>query len=254
MALFVQGQQATSGPAVDIPLLDNGSYPARLLSIVDLGLQAGNSLYPEDKLQMCLTFELADEFLVDAEGNEIASEPRILEMDVTYKEDGYMDDRSTIHKVWTALNGFNTPIHELLGRPCMVAIAQGTSKKGKEYNKITSVSAMREKDASRLGDIVGKPFLFSLDKNATLEMFNQCSTLKGEYSQQSKIKQALNIWDEAPQLAEALKIEKIAPPKKEDFPDQEDEDDAINNLANTVEGDGGAIPSKPEEDEEDPFA
>ena len=39
MALFVQGQQAKSGPAVDIPTLPLGSYPARLLSIVDLGLQ-----------------------------------------------------------------------------------------------------------------------------------------------------------------------------------------------------------------------
>lgn len=243
MALFVQGQQAKAGPAVDIPTLPIGSYPARLLSIVDLGLQAGSAQYPDDKLQMSLTFELSDEFLLDAEGNEMKDEPRFLELDVTYKEDGYMDDRSAIYKVWTALDGFNTPIHELLGRPCMISVDVGVSKKDKEFNKITSVSPMREKDAARLDPIVGETFLFSLDANATLETFNQCSTLKGDWSQQNKIKRALNIWDCAEPLALALGLEKIEPPAEEDF--DEDVPAAVT--------DGGAVPEVANE-EDDPFA
>ena len=53
------------------PLLDEGVYPARILSIVDLGMQPGSPQYPEEKLKLEFRFELLDEFNFFSPGSVI---------------------------------------------------------------------------------------------------------------------------------------------------------------------------------------
>ncbi|ARM70559.1 hypothetical protein HOR75_gp33 [Shewanella phage SppYZU05] len=245
MALFDQATQQSSQPKADAPLLEVGGYPARLLRIVDLGLQPGSTKFPEPKHEMSLVFECLDEFMRDEDGAELHDQPRTFEFTMTYNTDGYMSPKSTIYKVMDALNGFNKPLSALLGTVCSISLIQKATKADatKKYNTISGVAAMREKDAARYTDpLVGEAFLFSLDASATEEMFNKLSTRGGEYSQQAKIKASLSLHDEAPQLAEALKVERRELPPTtngEPVPEQQ-----------APESTGGAVP---ETDEADPF-
>lgn len=246
MALFDQATQQSSQPKADAPLLEVGGYPARLLRIVDLGLQPGSKQYPEPKHEMSLVFECLDEFMRDEDGAELHDQPRTFEMSVTYNTDGYMSPKSTIYKVMDALNGFNKPLAALLGAVCSISLIQKSTKADatKKYNAITGVAAMREKDAARYTDpLVGESFLFSLDASATEEMFNKLSTRGGEYSQQAKIKTSLSLHDDAPQLAEALQVERRElPPATNGEPTQTPEQPTA--------PEGGAVPDT---DDADPF-
>lgn len=213
MALF---DQATDKPAggngvkMDAPLLENGGYPARLLRIVDLGEQPGSQQYPNPAYKMALVFECLDEFMRDEEGKELEDQPRTFDYEVSYNLDGYMSEKSSIHKVMKALDGFGVSMQTLLGKPCTISLVQQAGKKDptKFYNKVTGVTAMRAKDAERYGPLQLESYIFNLDAAATKEQFEKLSTRGGDYSQQNKIKGSLSLHKDAPQLAEALGIEK----------------------------------------------
>jgi hypothetical protein len=213
MALFDQATDkpaGNAGPKMEAPLLEAGGYPARLSRIVDLGEQPGSKDYPEPQLKMALVFECLDEFMCDEEGKELPDVPREFDYEISYNADGYMSERSNIHKVMTALSGFGKPLQTLLGTPCTISLIQKGTKKDatKKYNKVTGVTSMRPKDAEKADPLKGETLFFSLDTSATKEMFDKLSTRGGEYSQQNKIKTALNLHKEAPQLADALGVEK----------------------------------------------
>jgi hypothetical protein len=187
-----QSQGGGTGVEMVAPLLDAGSYPARLVQIVDLGMQPGSSMYPEPKLKMEMRFELLDEFMEDKEGKELENKPRWFSYELTYNADGYMGDRSNIYKVFDALNGFEKHPKDLLGTPCNVAIAVGLKKDGKtKKNKITGVSAMREKDAVKAPELQNPTLYFSL-MEPDMDAWAKLSS-KGQWSQQNKIKTSLEI-------------------------------------------------------------
>ena len=75
------------------PLLDAGTYDARVLSIVDLGMQPGSPQYPEPKLKLEFRFELLDEFMVSEDGSVDEKAPRVFSFEVTYNEDGRVIER-----------------------------------------------------------------------------------------------------------------------------------------------------------------
>lgn len=186
------GNGGGGGVKMTSPILSPGSYPARLVQIVDLGMQPGTSMYPEPKLKMEMRFELLDEFMADEDGKELENKPRWFSYELTYNADGYMGDRSNIYKVFDALGGFDKPLPDLLGTPCNVAIAKGLKQDGKtEKNKITGVSAMREKDAEKASPLQNETTYFSL-MEPDMEVWKTLSS-KGQYSQQSKIKASLEL-------------------------------------------------------------
>lgn len=260
MALF---DQATDKPAggsgvkMDAPLLENGGYPARLLRIVDLGEQPGSQQYPNPAYKMALVFECLDEFMRDEEGKELEDQPRIFDYEVSYNLDGYMSEKSSIHKVMKALDGFGVGMHTLLGKPCTISLTQQTGKKdpSKSYNKITGVTAMRAKDAERYGPLQLESYIFNLDASATKEQFDKLSTRGGEYSQQSKIKGSLSLHKDAPQLAEALGVVKheVALPEADLDTPVVSEEEILKQEADLEAAMGGAVtPAIDEAD--DPFA
>lgn len=262
MALF---DQATDKPAggnggqkMEAPLLEAGGYPARLIRIVDLGMQPGSKDYPEPQLKMALVFECLDEFMCDEEGKELPEVPREFDYEISYNADGYMSERSNIHKVMSALSGFGKPLKDLLGTPCTISLIQKPTKKDptKKYNKVTGVTSMRPKDAEKAEPLKGETFFFSLDKDATKEMFEKISSRGGEYSQQNKIRSCMNLHAEAPQLAEALGIEKppvvdhgAGRPVQEGNPEDFEKSDA--ELEAVM---GGVVPAADPAAEVDPFA
>ena len=70
-----------SGSSGNIEPMEPATYPARTVCMVDLGLQAQKPWQGKDRppVQMiALTYEFADEFLKDEDGNDIEDKPRWL--------------------------------------------------------------------------------------------------------------------------------------------------------------------------------
>lgn len=149
------------------PLLDAGTYDARILSIVDLGMQPGSPQYPEHKPKLEFRFELLDEFMVSEDGSIDESAPRVFNYEVTYNEDGYMDEKANIYKLIAAIpGGFELDLAEMVGLPVTVMIQKYVKKSGKnagkEDNKITSVLPMKAKNIAVAGPLINKPLFFDL--------------------------------------------------------------------------------------------
>ena len=108
---FKKATQATSNKT-KAPVLQNGGYPARLVQIVDLGMQPGSQMYPDPSLMMDFRFELLDEFMQDEDGKELLDQPRLLSYECSYNADGYMGERSKIFKVMVATNAFGMGINK----------------------------------------------------------------------------------------------------------------------------------------------
>lgn len=174
--------------------LDPGAYPARLVQVIDLGLQKQRPYAGEEKPpkhELYTTYEMADEFMKDEDGKDIEDKPRWLsetfpvnplDSDLAKSTERYIaHDPELAHEGnWAAL----------LGNPCTITIVQ---KKGKGqnadkiYNNIGGVSAMRPKEAAKLPDLVNPPKLFDLD-DPDLEIFLSLPTWL-----QDKIKENLNF-------------------------------------------------------------
>ena len=243
-------KQSTGGSGVkmEAPLLGEGGYPARLLRITDLGEQAGSDQYPDPSYKMSFTFECLDEFMVDAEGKELPTEPRTFDYDVSYNLDGFMGDRSNIYKIMTALDGFDVDYEELLGRPLTISlVVQGTRKDPeKKYNKLVGVSAMRTKDAEKASPLVGTPSIIHMSMLTKDIYENQVSKRGGEWSHQGKIKNALNLWTEYEEFA--LSMDWVKPAVIEQAPEESfEQSDADLDVAT-----GGTVPAATAE--VDPFA
>lgn len=172
------------------PLLDAGTYDARILSIVDLGLQPGSPQYPEHKPKLEFRFELQDEYMVGEDGTVDETAPRVFNYEVTYNEDGYMDEKANIYKVISAIpNGFELELSEMVGAAVTVMIQKYIKKSGKnagkEDNKITSVLPMKAKSIALATPLVNTPLFFDLGE-PDLAVWNKL--YKGNaYAQQDRI-------------------------------------------------------------------
>lgn len=157
------------------PPLEAGTYPARLVQVVDLGLQPQRPWQGEEKPpkpEVHFTYELLDEFLLDEEGNDLEDKPRwqsetlpmnSLDSDLAKSTQRYyaLDPSEEKGGDWV----------ELLGTPCMVTITAQKDKKGKEdddgntiiYNNIASVQTMRDKDAKKASPLVNEAKAFDME-------------------------------------------------------------------------------------------
>ena len=151
--------------------LDAGTYPARLVQIIDLGLQKQSPYKGEEKPpcnELYTTYELLDEFCVDEDGNVEEDRPRwvserypfhSLEADRARSTHRYMalDPDEEHEGDWT----------QLVATPCMINLT-ATEGKGKNANKvfnnIDGVSSMRTKDADKAEPLKNDPKIFSLDE------------------------------------------------------------------------------------------
>jgi hypothetical protein len=154
--------------------IEVGTYPARLVGVVDLGLQPQNPYQGKEKApgyMVAITYEFLDEFLKDEEGNDLEDKPRWLsEQFVLF---GLEAERAKSTKRITALDPDN--LHEgdlcaMLGTPVMVTVTHNESK-GKTYANVGAISPMREKDAAKAPELVGSTFAFDLDE-PDLDVFN----------------------------------------------------------------------------------
>jgi len=159
MALNARKVKNTSGPKA--PLLDEGAYPARLVQVIDLGLQPqeykGETKPPKN--EMWHTYELSDEFMPGEDGEPDETKPRWLSerlplnslgSDLAKSTKRYyaLDPKEEHDGDWTAL----------LGSPAILAVTVNG-----EYNNIGGTSTMRPKEAAKCPELVNDTKVFSMD-------------------------------------------------------------------------------------------
>jgi hypothetical protein len=149
--------------------IDPGTYPGQTVQIIDLGLQAqvylGETKDPKNEIMT--TYELADEFMKDEEGNDIEDKPRWVSE--TFTLNSLNSDKAKSTQRYYALDPnvkYDGDWSKLLGVPASITIVNKPGKgknAGKVYNNIGNVSAMRPRDAERLPKLKNDPKFFTLD-------------------------------------------------------------------------------------------
>lgn len=151
--------------------LEIGTYPARVVQIISLGLQKQNPYKGEEKEpkdELYVTYELLDEFLKDEDGEDILDKPRWLSE--TFTMNSLDSDLAKSTKRYVALDpDFKNDgdWSGLLGAPCMITVVQNEGKgknAGTIYNNIASVQSMRAKEAAKAPDLVNEGKVFDIDE------------------------------------------------------------------------------------------
>lgn len=183
-------QSKSSGTA---PVLEEGSYDARIVQIIDLGLQPlmEGSKSKEPQRKLAIKFELLDEFMIGEDGKPITDKPRWFEWEISYAADGYMHEKSMMLKLWKATGSDEeTELKDLLTKPVQVLLTKfmrtSGKHKGTESNKVTGVVKMKEKDIASAPALVNDPLFFDLDE-PDVEAFKKLP-FGNQYCLQEKIK------------------------------------------------------------------
>lgn len=153
----------------NIPTLEAGAYPARIVGCIDLGMQPqeyeGEVKAPCNEVMM--TYELSDEFLKDKDGNDMPDKPRWFSERFAVKNIGSAKAKSTLrYNAIDPKGQAKGDFSKTIGFPVMVTLAEqeGTGKyAGIMQNKISALSVMREKEAAKLPELVNPPLVFLMD-------------------------------------------------------------------------------------------
>lgn len=156
------------------PNIEPGSYPARLVQIIDLGLQPQRPYQGQEKApahEIMLTYELVDCFMVDAEGNDIEDKPRWISE--TFPLHSLKSEKAKSTKRYLAFDPEQTyegDWSQMIGEPIMVTVINNAVG-DKIYDNIGNISPMRPKDAARCPDLVNPSKVFDLQE-PNIEVFN----------------------------------------------------------------------------------
>lgn len=144
-----------------------GTYPSRVVAVIDLGLQTQRPYKGEAKSPaycFATIYELVDEFLKDEDGNDIEDKPRwqseIMPLHSLNSE------RAKSTKRYKALDPdvvYEGDWTKLIDQPCLVTIVHNPKPDGKVYTNIENTALMREKDAKRCAALVNEAIIFDLD-------------------------------------------------------------------------------------------
>lgn len=176
----------------DQEALEAGTYPARVVSIIDLGLQPQRPYQGQEKppkQEIKITYELLDEFMLDEDGNEIEDKPRWISEDIPFNNLEVDLAKST--KRYKALDPdmeLEGDFTQLLTLPCLVTlnVTEGRGKNaGRQFNNVMALSQMRAKDANKAAPLVNPAKFFSCS-DPDLDIF-----LSLPEFQQNKIKENL---------------------------------------------------------------
>lgn len=158
------------GGGLNIKTMEAGTYPARLVQVIDMGMQPQPPFQGKDKPpahEINLTYEFVDTFLIDEDGEEIKDKPRWLSKRMPLHN--LESERATSTKHYNALDPHHVQegsFPALLGTPCNVTVVLNPNKKNPErpWENIGGVTAMRAKDAERCPELVNGTKVFDLDE------------------------------------------------------------------------------------------
>jgi hypothetical protein len=164
------------GKRKELPVLPIATYPAYLVQVIDLGLHQstykGEEKAPARKIR--LTYEFADEFLPDEDGQPQPDKPRWLSEEMNLFS--LKSERATSTARYKTLDP--TEVHggdfvKCLGTPVLVSVGhrKGTGKwEGRIFPEVMGISGVRPKDAAKMDGPVNKPVYLDLDE-PDLEVF-----------------------------------------------------------------------------------
>lgn len=198
MAFNLKKINTNSGPKQ--PNIEPGAYPARLVQLIDFGLQPQRPFQGQEKspaYEIGLTYELLDEFMLDEDGNEIEDKPRWISE--TLSVFGLNSERAKSTQRYLALDPemeYDGDFLALIGTPCMVTIVNNKGSNDKVYDNVANVSGMRAKEARNAAPLVNSPRIVNLDSEDTETFLSMPDWI------QDKIKESLE-W-ESTKLYKAL--------------------------------------------------
>lgn len=207
--------------------IEPGSYPARVVNIIDLGVQSQKPFKGQAKppCQMIrVTYELTDVFMKDENGEELEDKPRWISEE--FKLMPLEVPLAVSTKRYLAIDPNNEHDGDwslLLGAGCMVGIVNSYSEKTQRtYDNVGTVAVMRKRDLEKLPELKNPSFFFYLEE-PDMEVFNKLPDWLKEKIQGnlefegSKLQELLSG---APKAAEKPKKEA---PKKQEEPAEEAE-------------------------------
>ena len=155
--------------------IEPGTYPARLVQIIDYGLQPQKPDMGKDKApaqEIGLTYELVDTFMLDEEGNELEDKPRWVSETLPFY--GLFADKAKSTQRYHAFDpkeDWDGDFSKALSLPCNVTIVNNTVG-DKTYDNVATISAMRQRDADRCAELKNDAVMFDLDA-PNLAAFNK---------------------------------------------------------------------------------
>lgn len=174
MALNVKKiQSSSSGPKQEN--LEPGNYPARLIQVIDLGVQKQRDFKGEAKppiQEVRLVYELSDAFMVDESGEEMLDKPRWVGEDIPLN--ALSKDKAKSTNRYLAIDPkceFEGDFTQLVGRPVVVTIVNNQSG-DKVFDNIAGASVMRPRDADKLAPLVNEAVVFDLSE-PDMNVFNK---------------------------------------------------------------------------------
>ncbi len=211
--------------------IEPGTYPARLVQIIDLGLQAQRPYQGKDKppaQEIMLTYELVDTFMLDENGEELTDKPRWISETLPFY--GLYADKAKSTQRYNALDPsgeFDGDFAKAIGQPINVTIVNNAVGE-KVYDNIATISAMRPRDADKCPELVNPAKLLDLDA-PDLDVFNALpewlrEKIKGNLNYKgSPLEQLLGGGGDRPRSAKAPAAK---PPKAEEPPAEAEDEDA----------------------------
>lgn len=150
-------------------ITDQGTYPARIVQLIDLGLQEQRLFKGEakpDAYEILVTYELVDEFMKDEDGNDILDKPRwISERFPVYPLKVERATSTSRYKAIDPSEVFEGDWAKLITAPVNVTIVHNAGKgkhQGKVFENVGALSAMRAKDAENCPPLVNPTKVFDL--------------------------------------------------------------------------------------------
>lgn len=211
MSLNARKESGGGGDFVEQDLIEDGSYPGRLVQLIDMGMQPQRAFQGQEKPpvhQISTTYEFADEFMMDDDGEEIEDKPRWISETMPFY--GLDVDRATSTKRYYALDPkevFEGDWPSLVGMPCSIVVGSYVRKSGKNAgapaNCINGINVMRPKDAETCPELANPTKVFLLD-SPDMEVFASLpdwmqSDIKGNLEYKGSLLESLIEGTPAPQ-------------------------------------------------------
>lgn len=144
--------------------LEPENYMARLVQVIDLGVQAQRPFQGKEKppaQEIMLTYELATEFMKDDEGEDDETRPRWLSERIPLFN--LKSERAKSTKRYLALDpkqAHKGDFSKLVGLPCLVAVVNN-ERDGRVYNNVGGITQPLK--GIPVPELKNEPVVFDLD-------------------------------------------------------------------------------------------